>query len=211
MVIRHACFISYRHTKDAVGEHLTRELHDALRRELAAHTTKDIFFDQEGLRAGDLYNNAIAQALCRSACMLVVYTPTYFDRSALYCAREYRAMEQLEEQRLGGRQLAQRGLIIPIVLRGFGRLPAYIRNSRLCHSFEDYTLYKPKLTAYKAYMKAIRDVAEYIADRCHDIEQANPHCCTECDQFTLPTEKDIGHWVAGLITDPPPFPMSKAS
>ena len=72
----------------------------ALRNELAVMIEEDIFIDRERMRGGTLFDPSLARALCKSVCMVVIYTPTYFSKKHSYCAREYRAMETLEQQRL---------------------------------------------------------------------------------------------------------------
>ena len=65
--------------------------------------------------------------------MVMIYTPTYFDKDRTYCAREYKAMENLETQRLemlGYQRNFQHGLIIPVVYRGVDIFPAYVSGIR---------------------------------------------------------------------------------
>jgi hypothetical protein len=53
--------------------------------------------------------------------MVLLFSPYYFDMQSMYCAREYKAMLELEAKRL--KLLPQgfgkrKGLIIPVVMRG---------------------------------------------------------------------------------------------
>lgn len=100
MALKYSCFISYRHAEGELHRRIIRDLFEALSEELELHVGEKIFLDEERLRGGFLYNEVIAEALCMSACMVLVYTPTYFDLEHSYCAREFRAMEALEEYRL---------------------------------------------------------------------------------------------------------------
>ena len=59
--------------------------------------------------------------------MVMIYTPTYFSRDHVYCSREYAAMTQLERKRLSGLSERSHSLIIPVILRDFGRLPDEIK------------------------------------------------------------------------------------
>jgi hypothetical protein len=103
MPFKHACFISYRrHEQSELSERFIADLCSAVRNELAVLLDEDLYIDRERLRGGAFFNPALADALCKSVCMIVVYTPTYFSREHLYCAREYLAMEKLEKTRLAG-------------------------------------------------------------------------------------------------------------
>jgi hypothetical protein len=62
--------------------------------------------------------------------MIVVFTPTYFSESNPHCAREFRAMEQIETKRMShlGAKRDGHGLIIPVVLRGADQLPVQLQH-----------------------------------------------------------------------------------
>ena len=111
MPLKYSCFISYR----SRSVELARDFQESLDRELRHWTTLPIYRDEVRLDGGDFYNRELALALCQSACMVMIYTPTYFDLESTYCAREYRAMEILESTRLellGQERNYQHGLII---------------------------------------------------------------------------------------------------
>jgi hypothetical protein len=58
-------------------------------------------FDEKALKVGDQYNQELAFQLCRSACMVMFFSPLHFDVQHPYCALEYQAVLDLERQRLG--------------------------------------------------------------------------------------------------------------
>ncbi len=69
--------------------------------------------------------------------MIMFFTP-YFDKSHMCCAREFLAMEYLEQQRLsklGNTEVKTHGLIIPVVCRGESYLPSMIRAGRQYYNF----------------------------------------------------------------------------
>ena len=72
----------------------------------------------------------IGPDLCKSACMILIYTPLYFDTEHIYCARELKAMQESGSTaplRLIGDK--GKGLIIPIVLRGEKTLPKGLKRT----------------------------------------------------------------------------------
>lgn len=88
MPFEYACFLSYRHLEQSqLAEQFIDELSSALQGELGAWVEERLFIDSERIRAGAFFNPALADALCRSVCMLVVYTPNYFSKSYILRAR----------------------------------------------------------------------------------------------------------------------------
>jgi len=211
MPFQHSCFISYRnHEQSQIAERFIADLCEALRNELALRIEEDLFVDREGLRAGALYNPALARALCQSVCMIVVYTPTYFSKRHTYCAREYHAMETLEQKRLTRlqRQLdREHGLIIPIVLRGEDVLPGAIRNTRHYYTFERFSLTSRSLARNAAFEREIRNIAAAVHSRWQMFAPIADAITCDCDAFDLPSEADIQSWLDQMIQPTSPFPF----
>lgn len=46
-----------------------------------------VLVDWERLQGGDFYNEALTLALCESVCMVVVFTPTYFDKEHIVTSK----------------------------------------------------------------------------------------------------------------------------
>src|SRR5258708_31408673 len=103
MAFRYSCFISYRHVPG--DKEIIEDLYQAIADELANYVSKEVFRDTESLEGGDFLNKRLARALCESACMIVFYVPVYFDERFTFCAREYCAMELLEQKRIKQLQL----------------------------------------------------------------------------------------------------------
>jgi hypothetical protein len=203
MPLKYSCFISFRHgdrtlpTDTSLLEAIAIQLKEALSSEIQAYTTKDVYVDWERLKGGDFYNQAIATALCESACMVMVYMPTYFDEHKTFCAREYKAMEGLETERLKllGLSVSEHGLIIPIVFRGMKFLPSEIKTQRAYHDFQSFQLGERRMSRNKKFIPKIREISEYIYDRCRDLESLSADPCQECNNFSLPDEAEIIHWI----------------
>ena len=96
-MFEYSCFVSYRHGQKRLMTNFIEQLVHGSEAYVEPYLDLPIFFDRDGLRGGDLYEREFARVLCRSVCMIAVYTPTYFDREHAYCAREYRGMEMVEE------------------------------------------------------------------------------------------------------------------
>lgn len=208
MPFKHACFISFRHgrhrqTKKAVKD-IVQSLYDALSSEMEWQVSDlDVFVDWERLEGGVFLDEALAMNLCNSTCMLVVYTPTYFDSD--FCAREYKAMLELEEERLKLLNPSDRqyGLIIPLVCRGEKFLPQEIKR-RLYYNFDCYFLFGGRrvIRQNQSYGEKIRQIGAYIAARCKKFKGLTLDPCSICEDFKLPTDEEVRKWREENIAAP---------
>jgi hypothetical protein len=210
MPFKHGCFISYRnHKQSQIASRFILDLTAALRNELTLLMDEDIYVDEERLKGGTFYNPAIASALCASVCMIVIYTPTYFSREHLYCAREYRAMERLELARLSkltGQPGRETGLIIPIVLRGQDTLPEIIRSKRHYYPFDRFQLSTEELARNSQFEERIREIATMVRARRDALLPWADELTHQCHSFLLPTEDEIRPWLDDIIPPMIPFP-----
>jgi hypothetical protein len=207
MAFRYACFISYRagdrQSESPYTVTLIKGLRDHLSYELQLLLDEDVsqvFVDWHRLQGGDFFNAKLARALCQSVCMLAIYTPTYFSLKHPYCAREYRAMEQLERQRFRAIKRngdAESGLIIPLVLRNKKGLPTAIRDKRHFYDFEDFLQGDNQITKPAGYFTAIKEIASYIAERYWELS-AEPRTSGDCSAFDFPSEAQVRPWLRNL-------------
>ena len=167
MPLRYSCFISYYHHTEysLLLDRFISELTDALRSSLAAlFTDLTVYRDEDRLQPGYDYNHALAQSICESVCMIVIYGPPYAERS--YCIREFMAMEQIEAQRsrkIGSAWPREYRLIIPILFRGKAEeLPPKIREHRQFCDFRKFSTSDRKIIEDERYVKKIDQIAEYI-------------------------------------------------
>ncbi|MBY0444590.1 MAG: toll/interleukin-1 receptor domain-containing protein, partial [Burkholderiales bacterium] len=101
MTDTNACFISYPHLGDPSAEEFIEEFVKQLKTRLALHCrTKPVFYDKDRLAGGDFVDAKIAEALCKSACMVIFFVTHNFDSEHPYCAMEYLAMKNLEAERI---------------------------------------------------------------------------------------------------------------
>jgi hypothetical protein len=206
MSYQHSCFISYRHTKEYKGQSYTERIVDDLKAELEIRVAQGVYRDRDRLKGAEFYNEALATAICQSVCMVVLYWPTYFDQSHLFCAREFRAMEDLERRRLQLLPQSERvhGLIIVLALRDFDQIPAAIKARRMCKDFEAYTL-KPNLRRDPRFQADVLEIGGYIAARCRAFDALPPATFASCGSFKLPSERDVQAWVQRVAVPALPF------
>jgi len=121
MPIKYSCFISYPHvTQGRYWDRIMVHLKEELENRLGPLVKETVYIDAQNINTGDDFEQALAKAICKSVCMLVVFTPLY--RSSTYCLREFLAMQRVEEKRMV--DLTKHGfktqsrMIIPIVIKG---------------------------------------------------------------------------------------------
>ena len=200
MPCEYACFVSYRAQNNDIGKAILKRIHDALKAEIALRTKLPVYLDQDRLQGADFFNEALSAGLCKSACLVAIYTDTYFCTEKTYCAREYRAMEILEAERLATLGETVKGLIIPIILRG--SLPAFVRSERNYYDFSQYSLADKRIEKHPKYTKHIQQIASVIKDRCDLLSAAK----LDCAGHQLPGEADIQEWLKQWEPKPPEFP-----
>jgi hypothetical protein len=205
MPFKHACFVSYRHGQ----ERETARLYTAFRRELAHQVDLylpklGVYLDETKLAGGDFLEAELSHAICHSVCMVVLYTPQYFDEANMYCAREYQAMINLEQRRLAlVPQLdGRKGLILPVVIRD--DLPTELL-PRQAFTFSRKLLAADdlKLTSFR---RVLAGIAEAIFIRYRAFDQAGVDPCVPCAGFRIPAEADVADWVKSIIGGSPAFP-----
>lgn len=118
MSFSHACFLSYRHSDKEKTVKFIEQFVDALENCLDQYVPDGIgvYLDKSRLKPGYRFNEAIAQALRESVCLVAILSMEYFRSE--YCRREYVAMRKIEAQRRNatGKPATDKGLIIPILV-----------------------------------------------------------------------------------------------
>lgn len=191
-----ACFISYRHTDDPDAHAFVTAFVRQLRKQLKwLLPDAPIYFDEEGLKVGDQFNEELAFQLCRSASMVMFFSPLHFDVLHPYCALEYHAMLRLEKQRLGGglADLRNKGLIFPVVFRGLHSLPPEISGSRNYENF-DHIIVESDFEDRKCQLR-LKVIAEQLYFRYVALNNANAFANSDCKQFRFPDKEAIREWL----------------
>jgi hypothetical protein len=188
-----SCFISYPHNAgksvDAFVTRLKEELEDRLGPFVPNVVVKT---DHDFLTGAD-FNKAIAQWICRSACLLVVYMPVYQRKT--FCLQEYTAMERLEVERYKALQQdlsAQFGMIVPLVYTGEEHnIPTWISKKRNYKNIREHTVAGPqnvfKQKDFKAWLGTIAQMIHNLQTT-FDASPANP--CLACNTYALPAGDD---------------------
>lgn len=184
----HSCFISYRHPARSGGreEKLIQHVVRAIKDHLEVYTHEhDVYFDQHRLVPGYQYDEELAKAICRSACMVVVYWPSYLESD--YCKKEVRTMLAIEKKRralLGGALHGCR-LFIPVIIRGrLDDLPSELREG--CQ----YLDYKAQATRPDFNIgddpkmsEELYRIAEYVKGLCDTMKVAEDELFGKCEEF----------------------------
>jgi hypothetical protein len=199
MTFEWCCFISHRLAKGTLAVGILADFREALANELELQLDEKVYVSEGELKAGDFLDPALEQALCRSACMVLLFTGKYFSKTHLYCAREFLAMKKLEESRLmelnvtGGKE---HGLIIPVVLRDLDHLPKQLRKRMWC-DFQEFQQAEEGIAKPKAYFEEIRKLGAYIAARCRELS-AIPEDDDACRSFHFPDDDEVRQFILEL-------------
>lgn len=160
---------------------------------------KKVYIDEE-LQPSDDYKKVLAKAICKSICMVVVYTPAYNQSD--FCLKEFTAMEVLEKKRISQMQLLGKKidnrLIIPIVLRGENMLPPKIKDIQYI-DFSKLSLcdFAKNILKNEKIIDKLETIAMVIQKHDENFREI-ADICGDCDSFMLPTEAEITNWFAAF-------------
>jgi hypothetical protein len=192
-----SCFISHRSSEKKLAGGMVKAIYDALAEELEIQVDEGV----HPLRAGpgDILDPALAEALCRTSCMVLLFTGNYFSRKHPYCTREYLLMRDLEAQRLKQSGVAvskKNGLIIPVVLSNPERMPAEL-TKRIWSDFQSFEQTREGIEYPRTFFGEIRKIAQYI-ERRHTALSALPEPATPCDGLNLPDDQRVQEFLSAL-------------
>jgi hypothetical protein len=207
--VTNACFISYRHAGPA--SEIVRRLCGTLAEQLALLSANyPIYIDEKRLKPGDYLDAELASQMCRSTCMVLLFTPEYFDIEHPYCAREYQGMRRLETARrqLLPAEYQTKDLVIPVVVRGESRVPDELRPT-LCASLDDVLLSATDVKT-KRVVKRVRKVADAVFERIDAMRHAKSDFAQDCGKFTFPTAAEIEPWLRNVAPPPLRSPIQAA-
>jgi len=204
----YSCFISYCHGQHELTKTFIDQLKGALKSYLEPLMDEEVYIDEERLKPGFNYNNALGRAICESLCMIVVYSPKYERHD--YCRQEFAAMRSVEEDRrskLGSALPREFGMIIPIIFRGDVKmLPEEIRAHTQFCDFTRFTTADTDISKNPGYVKEIEAIANQIYKLYESIRDAKVDVFSQCGLFQLPEKEKIPPWRAGAQVRSAPFP-----
>ncbi len=186
----HDVFLSYTHTDDQMdaGQRWVTEFTQRLRArlEIVSGHAVDIWRDEEKLGAADRFNQTIAQAVCESAVLLVVLSPSYFNSD--YCRKE-------REEFYGHARKAGRESV--------GSKARVVKAAKLRVPLERYPEDLRELLEYKFFAEIPPGSGIYKELFLADNEQTRALYPTRVD--------DIAQEIAGLLAGLEPKPVSASS
>jgi hypothetical protein len=191
MAFKHPCFISYPHNAGKSVDTFVTLLKEELANVFARFVPGKIITDHDFLTGAD-FNKAIAQAICESACLLVIYMPVY--RRKVFCLQEYTAMEGLQVARYEALQQdlsARFGMILPLVYTGEeDKIPGWISQHINYKNISEFTIAGPEAVFdqrdFKVWLNKIANMVDSLYDA---FEELPVHPCVTCGDYDLPDEQ----------------------
>jgi hypothetical protein len=202
MPFEYCCFVSYPHGQNDRMIPYVKDFVAGLETEISVLSGKTVWIDFNNLKGGSRLDETVGPELCKSACMVLIYTPLYFDAEHLYCARELNAMYELEEQRMKLLGERGKGLIIPIILRDEESFPNALKSSRIFYDFTDIELNNPTHQIRVRYAAQIKEMAAYIYERSKRLEEVAEHLSRDCGDYMLPTSEAAKRFVEEKLGRP---------
>lgn len=207
----YSCFISYRHGQREIVQGFVDQFEEALSAELEPSSPLNVFIDKTRFSAGTKLNASIGDALCKSACMIVIYTPRYFDRESTYCTREFMAMQQIEKFRNQLVPSRTKSMIVPVVFRGKEDFPYDIFDSQenvVYADFEKFALGERRILKHPKHFSKIKSIAEHIKSITEMFRQVD--VCKHCSQFQFPGDDEARVWLdKNIDNEDRKFPLTE--
>jgi hypothetical protein len=172
MALRWSCFLSFRGGKGDLALGIVDLFAKALGNELDLQVDAGVYRYTEEMVAGDIVDHTIADELCASACLILLFTGKYFSKAKPYCAREYLAMTHLEKARFNKMSPGDRpkkGLIVPVILRNPERFPPNLK-TRFWFDFTEFGQDDAGISKPKRFFTDVRKIAEYVAARYYELD-----------------------------------------
>jgi hypothetical protein len=194
----HSCFISYKHPPAYPGalaiRHFWMEFIVEFQGRLEAYSTTALSTyrdDRLRSRPGVKYPIELSSKLCRSACLVAILVPEYLESS--WCLAEWRAMEELERERLSDSK--SDGFIIPILFRGDDDKFAELCGDREYIDFRHIARPHSQMDNIKC-RRQMEDIAHRVAELTKS--QSN----TDCGNFMIESGVEV---VTPGLDDPNPL------
>jgi hypothetical protein len=193
-------FISWPNSIEQRGTVIVKELQKALEDKMKSEIRGGgtVFLDINRLKDGYKWDEALRINLCRSAVLIVILVPTYFQSE--YCLLEWAVIEKLQEHRLPESK-SYETCFIHILLKDNMDLPDEIKKIQVNKDFSALMTYGRSIKQYPKWLKLIDNLLNNIKRICTSIcETYKPDDKawkddeaivkdTQAKQFTWPEEK----------------------
>jgi hypothetical protein len=192
MTFKCSCFISYPHNAGKSVDKFVGRLKEELKDRFAQYVTDPIVTDHD-FPTGVNFHKTIAQKICESACLLVVYMPVYQRKP--FCIQEYTAMERLQDARYQALQKdlsGQFGMILPLVYTGEeAKIPTWISQRINYKNISQFTIADPEAVFDQPDFQQWLVTIANMVDSLYNAFQAAPtNPCQSCGTYALPDEND---------------------
>jgi hypothetical protein len=157
-------FLSYLHERPSgpwVNDHLLPYLIPQLGN--ALNQKVRVFYDRTGIHSGQKWPARLKQALCRSRCLVGIWSPLYFHSE--WCLSECAVMLHRESQLGYGTNQKPDGLLVGVKVDDGQHFPAYAADSQYA-DFEPFFFDGPAFIQsplHLDFQKAIRPLAADVA------------------------------------------------
>lgn len=190
-----SCFISYSSGDGVLLESFIPQVQEAFASSLGPYLKgMPVYLDKTRMSGGEFIDVTIARELCRSLCMILVYSPTY--HRSHYCRSEFYTMAKLEESRWRAARITRpsMGMIIPILLRGsMDEMPPDIASRRELMDFSKFTTADRRIIKNRRYVERIEQTAENIYRMSESLDASNA-VFDDCEQLELLSQDEIPEW-----------------
>jgi formylglycine-generating enzyme required for sulfatase activity/Tfp pilus assembly protein PilF len=181
---KYACYLNY-HGESEIINRVAQRFLDALRSELSSGTDKPIFMASRNLESGAFYSEALTRALYESACYIVLWAPVDRGNESLEPELESARLLAERRSRLGVESLKERGLIFPVILSAPESAPESLASIQWVDLSK--TIASQRWFNTKDFKRKIRDIAEFVLDRCREAERV-PEAFADPQDFALQVE-----------------------
>jgi len=76
---------------------------------------------------------------------------------------------------------------------------ASLKSKRQCHFFEEFQISGHADLSNPEYATKIKEIAEYIDERCDELRDIEDEICNNCGTFEIPSEAEISKWLKDML------------
>lgn len=166
----HHVFISWPHEIEARGAAFVRALAAGLEDRFRTFGGGSVFIDDR-LEDGYVWDKALRKNLCRSAVVVSVIVPTFFNSE--YCTIEWSIAEQLQSKRLATQDDVAT-LFLPIILTGNIRIPAEVAGLQLVADFMPLLVHSRAVDKHPRWNQLLSTLRDLIFNRLELVASSTP-------------------------------------